>query len=84
MPSVRTCACCSEVPLPTDAAVAHAGVSDEDFTIWLNDCSDLLCVGGRPKIGDVQALDKLGARLDLAMQTPSMILLEPSTVSVRV
>jgi hypothetical protein len=62
----------------TDCALIHAGVSDEDFCVWLQDCSDIVLEAGRPKIGDAQvSLGRLGPRLDLAMQTPSMILLEP-------
>ena len=58
-------------------ALARAGVSDEEFSSWLRDCSDILCEGNRPQIGDAQPLGRLGPRLDLAMHTPSMILLEP-------
>ena len=60
-----------------DRADARAGVSDEDFSAWLNDCSGILFESGRPKIGEAQALGSVGSRMDAAMLTPSMILLEP-------
>ena len=52
-------------------------MGDEDFSSWLQDCDDLLCDGGRPKVGEAQVLGRLGPRLDVAFTTPSMILLEP-------
>ena len=60
-----------------DTRFHHADVGDQEFASWLQDCSDILYEGSRPKFGDAVVLGRLGARLDLAMQTPSMIVLEP-------
>lgn len=59
------------------SASAHAGINDEEYAGWMRDPRDILYEGSRPKIGDAEEPSRLGTRLDAAMQTPAMILLEP-------